>query len=124
MSAVRAPESAPGKPTAPGGTVLLESTHVDLETLRTTIDQRLLALEEALADPGDRTPSLEMLIAELARLATTEAQATAARASLDAKRVSEAAIVDAQARAGADLAAERATNAELRKALQQAQRRV
>jgi chromosome segregation ATPase len=98
---------------------VLETTQWDLDTLRATIDQRLSALEEALRNPHG-PHSLESIIADLARLATTEAQAAAARMCLDARREAEAAILDAHARAGAELAAERSITADLRRRLDSA----
>jgi chromosome segregation ATPase len=108
---------------APPGTSLLDVTQRDLDTLRATIDERLVALEQALANP-DGPHSLETLIADLARLATTEAQAAATWTCQTARRDTEAAILDAHARAGADIATERSAAADLRASLQDAQRRI
>ncbi|MBI3490685.1 MAG: PilZ domain-containing protein [Acidobacteria bacterium] len=54
----------------------------ELEALRAALDGRLTALETALADPA-QSDSIEGLMIELARVATAEADAAAARACLD-----------------------------------------
>jgi hypothetical protein len=51
----------------------------NLEDLRHALTSRLAALETALADPG-QSGSVERLMIELARVATSEAEASASRA--------------------------------------------
>src|SRR5438046_9921127 len=63
----------------------LSETTGELEDLRTALDARLATLEAALANP-DECESLETLVIELARVATTEAEAAAARACPEAQR--------------------------------------
>ncbi|HEY7290129.1 MAG TPA: PilZ domain-containing protein [Vicinamibacterales bacterium] len=62
---------------------LSETARRELDDLRAALDSRLLALEAALAHPEPHD-SLEVLVLDLARVATTEAEAAAARASLEA----------------------------------------
>ena len=90
----------------------------ELDALHAELDVRLLALETALAHPDPQT-SLGDLVLDLARVATAEAESSAARASL-------AAQLDAQVRAAAaasktqrSLEAERATIKALRLELEQ-----
>ena len=56
----------------------------EMDALRTALDARLVALEAALADPA-QSASLERLVLDLARVATTEAQVAAARACLESQ---------------------------------------
>ena len=70
---------------------LSETARREIDALRAALDSRLLALEAALAHPEPHD-SLETLVIDLARVATAEAEASAARASLEAQ-------IDAQARA-------------------------
>src|SRR5262249_15538044 len=56
----------------------------ELDALRAALDSRLLALEAALAHPEPHD-SLETFVMDLARVATAEAEASAARASLEAQ---------------------------------------
>src|SRR2546429_364043 len=72
---------------------LADTAQRELDKLRTELDTRLAALEAALAHP-ERHASLENLVIELARVATAEAEAAAARAALEAQAT-------AQERAGA-----------------------
>jgi chromosome segregation ATPase len=104
-----------------------------LDALRRTVESRLAALEEVLADPS-RGESLPGLILELSRAATEEAQAAAsqvgiaARAEADkeiaALRSSAKAALDAvQASlksAQASLEQEQAVGADLRRVMEQA----
>ena len=76
-------------------TYLSETAQRELNTLRAALDTRLMALEKALAHP-DPTESLESLIIDLARVATDEAHASAARKWLEAQ-----ASVDASGAAAA-----------------------
>ena len=59
---------------------LSDTARREIEALRAELDSRLLALEAALAHP-DPHESLETLVIELARVATTEAEASVARAT-------------------------------------------
>ncbi len=65
-------------------TYLSETAQRELASLRAALDTRLMALEKALAHP-DATESLEGLIIDLARVATDEAHASAARKWLEAQ---------------------------------------
>jgi chromosome segregation ATPase len=56
----------------------------ELETLRSALDARLIALERALANP-EPGQSIESLIIDLARVASEEAHASAARKWLEAQ---------------------------------------
>lgn len=84
-----------------------QATPQELEELRASLDERLGALEAALADPKQHS-SLEKLIVELARVATEEADATA-REAVDAVRTEGLSA----------LAAERAAAASLRQAAEE-----
>ena len=68
---------------------LPEVARRQLEALRSALEVRLARLEDVLADPT-RGESLETLILDLARVATEEAQATAALACIDVKRSADA----------------------------------
>src|SRR5258705_3344214 len=99
---------------------LADAARRELDTLRASLDVRLAALEEALDHPDPRT-SLEELVLNLARVATAEAEAAAARACLEAQ-------LDAEQRAEFDgdemrrsLEAERASMDAVRVELEQAQ---
>jgi chromosome segregation ATPase len=83
-----------------------------LGALRRSLDERLVRLEAALSGSPSGV-SLEVLVLDLARAATDEAQAAAALA-----------CVDARGESGAALAAERARVVDLERALQEAQRLV
>ena len=106
-----------------GDVHLLESAQRQLDALRATIDARLAELDAALADPS-RTSSLTGLIVELARLATTEAQAAATRACLQIRSDGEASMLEAEARNLAAVEAERKRASELRKHLDTAQKKL
>src|SRR5437867_1202359 len=56
----------------------------ELAALRAALDQKLAALEAALANPS-QCASLERLVIDLARVATAEAEAAAAKACVDAQ---------------------------------------
>lgn len=101
----------------------LESAQRHLDALRAAIDARLAELESALDDPS-RAASLASLMLELSRLATSEAQAAAARACLLVQHDGEAALLEAEARSSAAVEAERRASSELRRALDQARRRL
>jgi chromosome segregation ATPase len=122
MATAKVSEPAPSGAPASRGTGLLDAAQRELDTLRASIDARLSDLESALSRPGSE-PSLESLVLELARLATAEAQASATRACLEMQRDAEATLADVRARAAAELDAERAVAGELRRSLQQSQRR-
>ena len=81
-----------------------------LVSLRRTFDERLIALENGLADP-DRGPSIESLILDLARVAAEEAEAAARdiirRVRREAAEQTAATAADAEEAHGL-LAAERA----------------
>src|SRR4051812_4252891 len=83
----------------------------ELERLRTALDTKLAKLEAALENP-DTCPSLETLVIDLARVATREADATATRASLEARLVVEDHVA-AQRGAESDRAAVAALRADL-----------
>src|SRR5437667_3416245 len=85
----------------------------ELDTLRTELDARLSALEAALARP-DSHASLETLILDLARVATAEAQAATARATLEAQLHAQERATAGAADAQRLLAEERATTTALR----------
>ena len=101
---------------------LLDSAQRQLDALRVAISARLAELESALDDPAD-AGSLTGLILDLSRLATTEAQAAAARACLEVKHDGDAALFEANARTSGAIAAERKISSDLRKALEASQKR-
>ena len=103
-------------------TRLLDSAQRQLDALRAAISARLAELESALNDPAG-AGALTGLILDLSRLATTEAQAAAARACLEVKHDGEAALLEADARSSGAMAAERKTSSDLRKALEASQKR-
>src|SRR6476646_7641722 len=80
---------------------LSERSRTELDELRSELDARLLALENALTSPDD-CESLESLVIDLARVAMDEAQADAqvqieaaradARTSIEAARTTAAAL--------------------------------
>ena len=102
---------------------LLEAAQRQLDALRSAIDARLAELEGALADP-ERAAALPGLVLELSRLSTSEAQAAAQRACLQVQYDSEATLLEQDARSSAALEAERKTSAELRRSLEQVQKRL
>ena len=63
---------------------IAETAQRELDALRAAFDQRLGALEAALANPKSQA-SLEHLVLELARVATAEAQSAAERACLETR---------------------------------------
>jgi len=97
-----------------------ETVPQDVNALRASLDLRLTALEEALANPAKHA-SLESLILDLARVATEEADATARQAALDAQRAGQSAIAAARSELLSALEAEKAAAASLRQALEKAQ---
>src|SRR5437868_13871654 len=99
---------------------LLDSAQRQLDALRAAIDAKLAELDAALADPS-RASSLTGLMAELARLSTTEAQAAASRACLQIQHDGEAALLEAEARQSHALEVERKNSSELRKNLDKSQ---
>jgi hypothetical protein len=92
----------------------------DVAALRATLESRLHALEEALANPA-KHGSLESLILELARVATEEADATARQAFLDGQRDGQAALASARTQVSSAIEAERTAAATLRQAADKAQ---
>jgi chromosome segregation ATPase len=95
---------------------LTETSRRELEALRADLEVRLIALETALARP-EQHHSIETLVFDLARVATSEAEAAASRAIL-------AAQFEVQDRSGSadalrDLEAERKTVAALRADIEQ-----
>jgi hypothetical protein len=112
---------------------LSNSAQQHLAVLRRTLESRLKALEEVLADPS-RGESLPGLILDLSRVATEEAQAAASQACLATRSEAdkEIAALRASAKAALDaaqaslksaqtsLAQEQATGADLRRAVEQA----
>ncbi|HUP39324.1 MAG TPA: PilZ domain-containing protein, partial [Vicinamibacterales bacterium] len=84
----------------------------EVEALRSSLDTRLTALEQALADPTQHG-SLEALILDLARIATEEADATTRHAVLDAQKLAD----DGAAKA---LEAEKQESAALREVIEKA----
>src|SRR5258705_6944284 len=99
---------------------LADAARRELDTLRASLDVRLAALEEALDHPDPRT-SLEELVLNLARVATAEAEAAAARACLEAQLDAEnrAALGGAEMRRSIE--AERAGMDTVRADLEEAQ---
>jgi hypothetical protein len=97
-----------------------QATPEDVQGLRASLESRLHALEDALANPAKHA-SLESLILDLARVATEEADATTRQAVLDAQRAAQNAIVAARTDAAAALEAEKSAAAPLREALDKAQ---
>jgi chromosome segregation ATPase len=97
---------------------LAEAAAQELDALRAALDQKLAALEAALANPS-KCASLEALVIDLARVATAEAEAAAARGCLDAQQDAQR---QAAAKAEAQLAlkTERETLAALQRDLEQA----
>ena len=89
----------------------------EVETIRTTMEARLSALEKAIADPAQHG-SLESLILELARLATKEADATARQAVLDAHKAGQQAAAAARQEGTAALEAEKVEAAALRQVIE------
>jgi PilZ domain len=67
---------------------LSDTARRELDTLRAQLEVKLIALEKALARPSEHD-SIEYLVIDLARVATAEAEAAAARASLDARLQAE-----------------------------------
>src|SRR5437764_9861895 len=91
----------------------------ELDALRAQLDERLSALEAAIARP-DQRGSLERLVLDLARVATAEAQSAAARATLEAQLHAQERATAAASEAQRLLAEERATTTALRFDLEQA----
>src|SRR5687768_17983066 len=91
----------------------------EVEALRASLDARLTALEQALADHRQHG-SLERLILDLARIATEEADATARRAVVDAQKAGQNAAASARTEAARALEAEKGESAALRQVIDQA----
>ena len=100
-----------------------EPAHRRLEALRSSVELRLAALEAALADPA-RGEALEGLILDLARVATEEAQASAANACVDTRLEAETLIRQARAAAQAAVEQEYAASMDVRRALEQARQQI
>ena len=92
----------------------------ELDGLRTALDTKLATLEAALKNPG-HDDSLETLVIELARVATAEAEATAARACLQAKLAGEELVQTVRAEAERSVQAERTTAGAVRAQLDERQ---
>jgi len=102
---------------------LSEPAQRQLDDLRAALDDRLAALEAALADPA-RGESLERLILDLARAVTEESQAATAKAVLDTKLDANKQIAQSLAAEQGAAERERAQAVELSRAVEQAQQRV
>src|ERR1700686_884611 len=98
---------------------LSDTAQRELDALRAALDIRLAALEDALAHP-DQEKSLEDLVLDLARVATAEAESSAARAVLDAQLHAHERAAAVSADALRSLEAEREITNTLRLALEQA----
>ncbi|PYR43610.1 MAG: hypothetical protein DMF95_25410, partial [Acidobacteria bacterium] len=98
----------------------LSETTGELEDLRTALDARLATLEAALANP-DECESLETLVIELARVATTEAEAAAARACLEAQLAASEQVTAVHADAQRLVQAERTAGHAIRAQFEDAQ---
>lgn len=94
-------------------------TH-DIQTLRASLDSRLAALEDALANPAKHA-SLESLILDLARAATEEANATTRHAVQESQREAAAARGEAASALEAGKAEASGTRRELESALASAE---
>jgi chromosome segregation ATPase len=94
------------KSPSPGASLrqLSQRAEQELANLRATLDQKLAALEVALANPA-QCESLETLVIDLARVATAEAEAAATKACVDSQ-------LEAQRQAAARAEAQRALKAE------------
>src|SRR6185436_20785408 len=99
---------------------LADAARRELDALRASLDARLAALEDALAHPDPHT-SLEELVLDLARVATTEAEASAARACLEAQLDAENRAAQAGAELRRSIDAERAGMETVRAELEEAQ---
>jgi hypothetical protein len=82
----------------------------EIDGLRTALDTKLGTLEAALKTPA-HDGSLELLVMDLARVATAEAEATAARACLQAKLAGEELVQTVRADAERAVQTERAATA-------------
>ncbi len=102
---------------------LSDQARRQLDALRSAINVRLSVLEAVLADPS-RGESLEGLIHDLARVATEEAQAAAAKACFDAKSDAEAAVSGQSTEALLSLEEERGITSQLRDELDVASQRI
>src|SRR5262249_41300985 len=80
---------------------LSETAKRELDALRAQLEVKLIALETALARPND-FDSIEHFVIDLARVATAEAEASAARASLDVRLQAEERSGVAEARRAVD----------------------
>jgi len=101
---------------------LSDTAKRELDALHMALDSRLLALEAALAHPGAHD-SLEALVLDLARVATVEAEASAARASFEAERESQSRVAAARENERL-LAQERETTAALSSELEEIRRKL
>ena len=98
---------------------LSERSRHELDTLRSELDARLLALESALTSPDD-CESLESLIVDLARVAMDEAEAATRRAIFDAQTDAQAQVESARAEARTSIDSARTTAAALHRDLDSA----
>jgi chromosome segregation ATPase len=101
---------------------LSDTARRELDALHAALDSRLLALEAALAHPGQHE-SLEALVLDLARVATVEAEASAARTSFEAERASQGRTAAAR-EVERLLAQERETTAALSAELEEVRRKL
>jgi hypothetical protein len=91
---------------------LSERSRTELDALRSELDARLSALENALTSPDD-CDSLESLVIDLARVAMDEAEAATRRAIFDAQADAQAQIESARAEARTSIEAARTTRNKL-----------
>jgi chromosome segregation ATPase len=117
MSPSRPPSSAAGDPSPDAiRRYLAETSRRELDALRQVLERKLVALETALANPGQHD-SLEHLVIDLARAASAEAVSAAERQLLDAQvKANERAVAgDDETRRA--LEADRKANADLQREL-------
>jgi chromosome segregation ATPase len=95
---------------------LSERSRNELDALRSDLDERLQALENALTSPED-TESIETLVVDLARVAMDEAEASTRRAIFEAQADAQAQVDAARAEARTSIDAARTTAAALHRDL-------
>ena len=94
-----------------------------LDVLRAALEDRLVALEAALADPT-RGDSLERLILDLARSVTEESRAAASKACVDTKVEADKQVAQSLAAQQEAVKRERTLASELSRTVEQAQQRM
>jgi chromosome segregation ATPase len=94
-----------------------------LDALRAALEDRLVALEAALADPTGGE-SLERLILDLARSVTEESRAAASKVCVDTKLEADKQIAQSLAAEQHAVTRERTLASELSRAVEQAQQRI